>query len=149
MTSKHFKLYAAIFPIIQNNKGDILLHQRQNTGYMDGYWDLAGTGHIDPGETATEAVVRECQEELGIKVNLENLQLVHTVHRVGAQDNFPYLYLYFSVKEYSGKPRIMEKTKNAQLAWFSLDQLPDKMIFDRRRALENSFSGQIYDEITT
>ncbi|MDQ0221784.1 NUDIX domain-containing protein [Streptococcus moroccensis] len=149
MTSTHFKLYAAVFPIIQNEQGQLLLHQRQNTGYMDGYWDLAGTGHIDPGETATEAVVRECQEELGIQVNADSLQLVHTVHRTGQEDQFPYIYLYFTVSRYSGKPKVMEAFKNAGLAWFNLEQLPDQMIEDRKIAIQKAMAGITYQEWRT
>lgn len=46
----------------------ILLHRRKNTGYEDGKWDIAGSGHVDEDETAQTAVIRECQEELGIEV---------------------------------------------------------------------------------
>lgn len=34
---------------------DVLLQQRQNTGYMDGYWVAGAAGHVDPGETARQA----------------------------------------------------------------------------------------------
>ncbi|MGT2756887.1 NUDIX domain-containing protein [Streptococcus ovuberis] len=149
MRKDHFKLYAAIFPMIFNSEGQILLHKRQNTGYMDGYWDLAGTGHLDAGETAREAVIRECLEELGIDITPEALQLVHTVHRVGQEDAFPYLYLYFMVKQFTGQPRIMEARKNAELAWFFPDKLPTNMISDRKIAVQKALSGQIYDEWRT
>ncbi|MGT2667503.1 NUDIX hydrolase [Streptococcus rifensis] len=149
MTSTHFKLYAAVFPIIQNEQGQLLLHQRQNTGYMDGYWDLAGTGHLDPNETATEALIRECQEELGIQVSPEDLQLIHTVHRTGQQDQFPYLYLYFTVARFTGQPRVMENYKNAGLGWFSLDQLPEQMIDDRKIAVQQALAGITYQEWRT
>lgn len=146
MTSKHFKLYAAVFPLIRNEAGEILLHLRQNTGYMDGYWDLAGTGHIDPGEPATAALIRECQEELGIDIALSDLTFAHVVHRVGAEDDFPYLYLYFWVNQFQGVPQIMEADKNGQLGWFALDKLPEKMIKDRREAITNILTGQVYGE---
>lgn len=149
MRKEHFKLYAAVFPIIISPEGEILLHLRQNTGYMDDFWDLAGTGHIDAGETASQAVLRECQEELGITVLPEDLKLVHTVHRVGQEDGFPYLYLYFLVSNYQGQPQVKEAQKNAGLAWYALDQLPETMIPDRKIALQKAFSGQAYDEWRT
>ncbi|WP_303973690.1 NUDIX domain-containing protein [Streptococcus merionis] len=149
MSKNHFKLYAAIFPIIQDQNGNILLHRRQNTGYMDGFWDLAGTGHIDPNETATEALIRECQEELGIEIQAEALELVHTVHRTGQEDGFPYIYLYFKVSDFNGKPQIMEEKKNAELVWFAPDQLPDLMIEDRKIAILKALAGTIYQEWRT
>ena len=60
------KTLSAVFPIILKNDGKnikILLHRRQNTGYQDGKMDIAGSGHVDEGETARIAVVRECKEE--------------------------------------------------------------------------------------
>lgn len=142
----HFKLGAAVFPIITNKQGEILFHRRQNTGYMDGYWDLAGTGHIEAGETASKALIRECREELGIQVDRDGLTLVHLVHRVGASDDYPYLYLYFLVKNYQGRPHIMEPEKNAALAWYHPEELPETIIPDRKRAIDKAFKKEIYDE---
>lgn len=30
----------------------VLLRQRQNTEYLDGYWNAGVTGHVETGETA-------------------------------------------------------------------------------------------------
>lgn len=76
----HYKTMSAIFPIIfrmNGNKKEILLLQRLNTGYMDGMWDFAGSGHVDENETAMQAVVRECKEEVGIDVKVNDLRFVH------------------------------------------------------------------------
>lgn len=69
---EHYRSYSAVFPILLRegaNGQEVLLHLRQNTGYMDGCWDFAGSGHVDENETARQAVARECLEELGITVN--------------------------------------------------------------------------------
>ena len=68
---EHYRSYSAVFPILLRSGPhgqEVLLHLRQNTGYMDGHWDFAGSGHVDENETARQAVARECQEELGITV---------------------------------------------------------------------------------
>lgn len=144
--SEYFKLRAAIFPIILNDKNEILLHKRLNTGYMDNMWDLAGTGHIEKNETAKEALIRECKEELDIDVDINSINICHTVHRVGKSDNFNYIYLYFFVKNFQGTPKIVEKNKNAQLEWYSLTDLPKNIITDRKEAIENSFNNIFYNE---
>ena len=41
-------------------------------------WDCSFAGHIGTGESSTQAVLREGKEELGIDVNLENLEYVLT-----------------------------------------------------------------------
>ena len=69
---EHYRSYSAVFPILLRegaNGQEVLLHLRQNTGYMDGCWDFAGSGHVDENETARQAVARECLEELGITVD--------------------------------------------------------------------------------
>jgi len=48
--------------------GQILLgHRTAGRAVFPDVWDLAG-GHIEPGETAAQAMVRECREELGIEI---------------------------------------------------------------------------------
>ncbi len=37
-----------------------------------GYWDLPG-GARDPGETAVQTVIRECDEELGLRLSKDRL----------------------------------------------------------------------------
>ena len=48
--AEHYKTLSAVFPIIINKQNQILLARRANTGYMDGKWDFAGSGHIDENE---------------------------------------------------------------------------------------------------
>lgn len=72
MRPEQFRSYSAVFPILLRSGPhgqEVLLHLRQNTGYMDGHWDFAGSGHVDENETARQAVARECLEELGITVD--------------------------------------------------------------------------------
>ena len=83
--SEHCKSFSAIFPLITKDEEactQILLHRRQNTGYQDGKWDVAGSGHVEQGETAQSAVIRECREEVGIVVKIEDLTFVHLSHRL-------------------------------------------------------------------
>ncbi len=51
--------------IFENDKGEILLYLRDNKPDIPfpHHWDLFG-GHIEEGETAEEALVREVKEEL-------------------------------------------------------------------------------------
>lgn len=45
----------------------ILIARRPSHTVYGGYWELPG-GKIDPGETPTQALVREFEEELGIQI---------------------------------------------------------------------------------
>ena len=137
--------YSAVFPLILNDtKTEILLHLRQNTGYMDGFWDTAGSGHVDAGETAKQAAARECREELGIEIPTDQLEFAHLCHNNDSVKT--YYHIYFLVQRFDGEPAIMEPEKAADLRWFPLEQLPDKMVPVRKNAIVDWHAGINYSE---
>ncbi len=147
---KHFKSFSAIFPIILQEKDDtiqILLHRRKNTGYQDGKWDIAASGHVDEGETAKMAVVRECAEELGIDVKIKDLSFVHLSHRVSNTGGRTYYDIYFVVNKYHGIPKVIEPDKCSELRWFKIDDLPNEIIDIRKIALDNYRNDIQYSEV--
>ena len=147
---EHFKVYSAVFPIIikrYEGQMQVLLSMRKNTGYMDGRWDFAGSGHVDENESATQAVVRECQEELGIIVNPDNIHFAHMSHRVGLNGERTYFDIYFTVDSFTGEPYIAEPDKCSGLQWFAIDMLPDEVIGIRKRALQLYLEDVPYDEV--
>jgi isopentenyl-diphosphate delta-isomerase len=49
--------------------GRILLQKRSvRKENHPGFWDVSCAGHVSAGETAMEAAIRECEEELGLRV---------------------------------------------------------------------------------
>ncbi|MBB3663847.1 MULTISPECIES: (deoxy)nucleoside triphosphate pyrophosphohydrolase [Prauserella salsuginis group] len=49
--------------------GKLLVGQRAYPDDVAGLWELPG-GRVEPGESETEALVRECHEELGVDVTV-------------------------------------------------------------------------------
>lgn len=143
--AEHHRFYGAVFPLIIR-EGRILLHLRQGTGYMDGQWDMAGSGHIEAGETATQAVCRESHEELGIVIHPEDVRPAHICHRVSRTGGRTYFDCYFFVDAFDGLPEICEPDKCAALAWFPTNALPEDMIPIRRAHLSRALSGIPYSE---
>lgn len=145
--AERFRAYSAVLPIIlitDGAKTQILLHRRKNTGYQDGRWDFAGSGHIDEGETARAAAVRECEEELGIHIKEEDLTFSHLSHHFG---NRTYYDICFLIKQFEGTPAIMEPEKCSELGWFDIDHLPDEMIEVRRTLFQRIMENVLYSEI--
>jgi 8-oxo-dGTP pyrophosphatase MutT (NUDIX family) len=58
---------------------EILLGQRQNTGFADGSWHLP-SGHTEDGESATTALIRETGEEIGVRIDPAEIRFVHLMH---------------------------------------------------------------------
>ena len=145
--AEHARTLSAVFPIILREVGgrtEILLHRRQNTGFMDGLWDISASGHVDEGETATQTVVRECMEEIGITVRAEDVKFAHLSHRFSPDR--VYYDIYFAVQEYSGTPRIMEPDKCSELAWFDIENLPADIIALRKTDIQNYKNAIPYSE---
>ena len=145
--SSHFKSLSAIFPLILKNEGactQILLHRRQNTGYQDGKWDVAGSGHVDKGETAQAAVIRECREEIGLSVTVEDLTFAHLSHRLSKDRT--YYDIYFVINSYLGIPQIMEPDKCSKLKWFAVENLPLDIIECRKQDIQNYLNNKPYSE---
>ncbi len=130
---------AAVIALIKREGKDvkILLQKRQNTGFADGLWDLSCSGHVEEGESISKAAVRECREELGIDIKEEDLHFFALIHKNDEPCKVTYYNVYFYAEKFSGSPKIMEPKKCSSLSWFSLDNLPDELLEDRKLALNS------------
>ena len=113
--------------------GEILLQKRKGTGFADGTWDFAASGHVEEGETMRQAAVRELMEETGLQAEPEFMGLIHSM---GLDKNPRYLGV-FKVTDYEGEPRVNEPEKCEEMKWFKLDDLPGEMFGNRKLALLN------------
>ena len=122
---------------------EILLLRRANTGFEDGNYSLPA-GHMDGSESATNAMIREAKEELGIQIAQEDLSLIHMLHRdcvTGERVEF-----FFTADQWSGEIQNCEPKKCDDLTWYPLDELPDNTIPYIRSVIEHIKNGQVYSE---
>ena len=61
--------------LVINDKDEVILHKRTSLVSDAGRLDSAG-GHLDPGETYEQAIVRELAEEMDIHVSIEDLSFI-------------------------------------------------------------------------
>lgn len=145
--SYHFKTLSAVLPVVlreHEGREEVLLLRRANTNYMDGRWDFAGSGHVEEGETASQAVCRELLEETGLVAKPEDALFLHVSHRIKEPTYYDF---YFEIRKWEGEPAIREPDKCADMAWFPVDDLPQDMIPNRRRTFLLSRTGVPYSEI--
>lgn len=79
-------------------------------------WEFVG-GKVEKGETRSEALVRECREELGVTVTIGDMfmEVFHTY-----PDITVHLTL-FSAGIVCGEPQLLE---HADLKWITPDEIP-------------------------
>ena len=133
------KFLSSIYLIIKNENGEVLLQRRQGTKLWSGYLALPA-GHIDEGENAYEAVIREAREELGIEIQVEDITDTFVANRKN-KSLPPYYDVYFEISKYVGEIRIAEPEKCSELVWANPANLPEDMIDFEKEAMKNNANG--------
>ena len=103
---------------------DVLLQLRKNTGYCDGMWSLVA-GHVEDGESATDGMIREAREEIGIELSGSQIKVVHVMHRYSNRLNVD---VFFNCSSWNGTILNCEPAKCERLEFFSLKTLPPNII---------------------
>lgn len=128
--------------LILRRDGRILLGQRINTGFADGSYSLPA-GHLERGESATDGVVREALEEIGVRVGPIDLRLVHTMHH---HTDSGRLALFFETHVWDGEIANREPDKCSGWNWYDEDRLPEPMVPYIAEALQHVHAGIAYSE---
>jgi len=139
---ERFRIIPSVYALFIKD-GKILLLRRYQTGFEDGNYGLPA-GHADGGETFSQALIREVLEEVGVRLDQNHLNFILTMHRwSGDHERADFFFL---VEYWRGEPKNMEPNKCDDLAWFSLDQLPQNTITYIRAAIHCYRKGEKYCE---
>lgn len=124
-------------------RGDeILLLRRFNTGYEDGKLSVVA-GHVERGETVTQAAIREGREEVGLSLAPDRVRVVGVMHRRSDDERIDF-FLTYPLGD--GEPRNLETDKCSELVWVRLDELPADTIPYVRAAIEQFRAGRWFGE---
>jgi 8-oxo-dGTP diphosphatase len=139
---------SAVFLIADYN-GKIPLLYRINTGWMDEYWGMI-SGRVENNEDIMSAVIRESEEEAGLKLCSGDLKLVHICNRyerykVNTSDEYHKIWydFYFYTNKIKQKPKNIETNKHSKLKMFDLDNLPENFMKHSKFAMDAYFKNKI------
>ena len=119
---QHFKsayqVVEAAGGLVTNSNGDVLcIHRR-------GKWDLP-KGKLDPGETTSEAAVREVEEECGIGDLVIERQLETTWHTYTENEQLILKPTYWFDMSHQGSAELVPQTEEGitQVKWIPVAEL--------------------------
>lgn len=123
--SQRLSLTPAVYVFLEKD-GKYLFGRRQNTGYFDGSYQVPA-GHVEPNETPKEAMVREAKEEVGVDIEVADLEFVNVVYRMNQEKTGYRVDFFFKTSKWKGEPQNIEPEKCDDLQWFSLEALPENV----------------------
>ncbi|MBT2528299.1 NUDIX domain-containing protein [Streptomyces sp. ISL-99] len=121
-TAGHQLLFLpGVSAIVFDEAGRVLLGRRADTGK----WSVIG-GIPEPGEQPAAAVVREVYEETAVECVAERVVLVQALKPVEYPngDRCQYMDITFRCRAVGGEARVNDD-ESLDVAWFSVDSLPD------------------------
>ena len=99
--------------------GHVLLAYRSpNRSFYPDCWSLPG-GHIEAGETNTQALCRELQEEIAIRPSRFEMTEEFTANAASETDRATF-HVYL-VSDWSGEPTLQDG-EHTELRWFPIEQ---------------------------
>jgi len=130
------KIHQNPFPtvdIIIEYRGGIILIKRKNPPYG---WALPG-GFIDYGESLEESAVREAREETGLDIHL-----IRQFHTYSEPRRDPRFHTITTVYIARAEGTLTAGDDAVEAGLFNKDNLPENIVFDHRKILDDYFKGR-------
>lgn len=97
------------------NENQFLICQRPANKARCLLWEFVG-GKVEPGETKEQALVRECQEELAITLDVGEV-FMDVVHE------YPDLTVHLTLFNSSIRAGIPQKLEHNDIRWITVDEI--------------------------
>ena len=113
------KYIIVILVMIQNSKGEFLIQKRSK---QKGGKFAATGGHVKSGQTSVEGMIDEIQEEIGLTVKPEELELLYS-SREDEQDVF--FDLYYMKKDFEISDLVLQEEKVESASWKTIEEIDE------------------------
>jgi 8-oxo-dGTP diphosphatase len=116
-----------------DRNGDVLLVRRSKTDTRRPLeWDIPG-GHVDPGETVEQALMRETVEETSIEINAGQLTLGYT--RTTAFDDGPLVHWLVYTVRLDNQPHVtINPGEHDAYDWMPIDRALHALKYELQQA---------------
>jgi 8-oxo-dGTP pyrophosphatase MutT (NUDIX family) len=86
------------------------------------------SGHVDEGETVSDAAIREAAEETGVKLAPDLVRCVTVVHHRGPGGQARIGWFFAAAPGWDGDPVNQEPAKHSELAWIDPADPPEDLV---------------------
>ena len=129
--------HRAVYGFVFNKNGDVLLQKRSaNKKLWPNLWDITAGGHVLSGEFGKSALIREIKEELGVKV--EDNEIDYLVGSIstnikGDIINNHFNECYIVTKDIDIADVKLQEEEVSAVKWFTKQEILDR--------INNNFDG--------
>jgi ADP-ribose pyrophosphatase YjhB (NUDIX family) len=123
--------------------GKLLLVRRYGTGFEDGNLGLVG-GHVESGESVTQAAIRECWEEVGIEIAPRDLYPIGVSNYTSPGGDG--IDFFFKATSWAGD--LYPRSECSELVWCEPARLPSTTIPFVRQAIEKHLEASCWFDET-
>jgi len=116
--------------VVDERRNVLLLRRSQTDTRRPGQWDFPG-GNAEAGESYVTACAREAEEEAGLKILPEQLQIFRAESRVIDANATPMniIWLFYFV-QLQNQPEIALSFEHDRSTWMSLDDAIEDLNYD-------------------
>ena len=119
---------------VMERAGQVLIAQRKRSGQHPLKWEFPG-GKVESGETPEAALLRELEEELGIRAQVGDEIARYEYQYPG---RWPILLMFYRVTEFSVEPKNLDFE---QILWAPRERLRDYDFLDGDAEFLNQYCG--------
>ncbi|MFB6517664.1 NUDIX domain-containing protein [Streptomyces sp. NPDC056401] len=131
---------------LQREDGKVLLGLRHPASAFAASTHHLLAGHCEQ-ESAVSCVVREAEEEAGLLIDPDEVELVHVVHMVDAPGAQPRIGLFLRARRWQGTPEVREPDRCTSWDWHDPTRLPERIVPYAAAAIEGIQAGRVYTEL--
>ena len=107
--------------LIVNSKKQILLQKRSaNKRFSPNKWGLCA-GHVDSGENIDASALREVEEEIGLKLSLDDLKVLEKMEVKKRNVNSHIVRVYYAICNQENFK--IQEEELSEVKWFNIDEV--------------------------
>ena len=120
-------------------KNKILITKRPTGKPFPHYWEFPG-GKLEKGESFYDAIIRELEEELGIKVKSKDLSIIDNVSH-SYELNSVVIMAVFCIRKWTG---IVEAKEGQQIQWLTAVDLCKVKFLEGSKTILDKINANLY-----